>query len=132
MTVMNCNCLCVRNKILKSSRHLGFTRKRKVFLSPSYHPNAVISFQLKRLAESRGICSNCIAVKESTSSWDEFSQPIKHWNVVKTQSALGIWKLSDEIKHNICVKFVLILPYSLHWDNNFQIYCWPVVPNLWT
>ena len=50
----------------------------------------------------------------------------------KVISALGIWKLSDEIKHNICVKFVLILPYSLHWDNNFQIYCWPVVPNLWT
>ena len=64
MTVMNCKCLCVRNKILKSSRHLGFTRKRKVFLSPSYHPNAVTSFQLKRLAGSRGICPNCIGVKE--------------------------------------------------------------------
>ena len=119
MTVMNCNCLCVRNKILKSSRHLGFTRKRKAFLSPSYHPNTVASFQLKRLAESGG---NCSGVKESTSSWDEFSQHIKHWNV-KSQSTLGIWKLSDAIKHKICVKFVLILPYSLHWDNNSQIYC---------
>ena len=65
---MNCNCLCVRNKILKSSRHLGLTRKRKAFLRPSYHPNTVASLQLKRLAESGGICPNCSGVKESTSS----------------------------------------------------------------
>ena len=65
---MTGNCLCVRNKILKSSRHLDFTRKRKALLNPTYHPDAVASFQLKRLTESGGICPNCSGVKESTSS----------------------------------------------------------------